>query len=304
MRSISNVDINHFVVSRAKQSNIGTKAASSAPSEIVKTARQGGGGGGAFDEVGPAGTRLVGFHLVDGGAINVLQPMYRGPGGVVAGVSHGGNPGTAVDVIAKEGYAVGAIIVRSGDWVDAMRVVFMRIRGKRLDPSDSYESRWYGGSGGGETKLGGDGSPVVGVFGASGDNIDSIGLNLETPVAASATPTKSATSSDMKPALSAESTASAKLPRNRWIDVLKLIDTQTDAVRGLWSRDGDEISCQPEEFSRVKLPVILSGGYDLEVEFTRTGGSADICAVLPVGPTECSVLLSATNGDYSGTRVR
>jgi hypothetical protein len=160
------------------------------PAVTVKTARQGGGGGGAFDEVGPPGTRLVGFHLVDGGAINVLQPIYRGPGGAVAGVSHGGNPGTAVDVVAKDGYAVGAVVVRSGDWIDALRVVFMRVRGKRLDPSDSYESPWYGGSGGGETKLGGDGSPVVGVFGASGDFIDSIGLNLEKPATASTTPQK------------------------------------------------------------------------------------------------------------------
>jgi hypothetical protein len=90
------------------------------------------------------------------------------------------------------------------------------------------------------------------------------------------------------------------IPHNRWIDALKLVDTQTDVVRGLWSRDGDEVSCQPEEFSRVKLPVILSGGYDLEVEFTRTGGKSDVCLELPVGPTACTVLLSATNGDYSG----
>ncbi len=82
--------------------------------------------------------------------------------------------------------------------------------------------------------------------------------------------------------------------------MLKLVDTQTDAVRGLWSRNGHEISCQPGDFSRVKLPVIPSGGYDLEVEFTRTGGRSDICFALPVGPSECTVLLSASNGDYSG----
>jgi hypothetical protein len=177
----------------------------------------------------------------------------------------------------------------------------MRIRGKRLDPNDSYESAWYGGSGGGETKLGGDGSPVVGVFGASGDYIDSIGLNLEKPATASTAPPKPASSSATKQGPDAES--NHRLPRNRWIDVLRLVDTQNDVVRGLWSRDGDEVSCQPEEFSRVKLPVILSGGYDLEVDFTRTGGKSDICLVLPVGSTECTAALSANNGDWSGIEI-
>ncbi len=294
----SSVEVKSFFVNPVKKPDDKSNAAVPESGDVIKTVRQGGGGGGAFDEVGPAGSRLVGFHLVDGGAINVLQPMYRGPGGVVAGVSHGGNPGTAVDVIAKEGYAVGAISVRSGEWIDAMRVVFMRIRGKRLDPSDSYESPWYGGSGGGETKLGGDGSPVVGVFGASGDNIDSIGLNLEKPAAdatASAVPKGgSEAKSDVAWA------RSGRVPRNRWLDVLRIVSTQKDTVRGVWSRDGDEISCQPDAFSRIKLPLIINGGYDLEVEFTRTSGDADVSLILPVATSGCALMLSASGGKYSG----
>jgi hypothetical protein len=42
----------------------------------------------------------------------------------------------------------------------------MGIDGSRLDPNDRYESPWLGGrGGGGETSLGGEGKPVIGMHG-------------------------------------------------------------------------------------------------------------------------------------------
>jgi hypothetical protein len=92
----------------------------------------------------------------------------------------------------------------------------------------------------------------------------------------------------------------AAFPRGQWVDLLRMVDPTSDAVRGTWSRERGEISCKPEEFSRIKLPVIINGGYDLEIEFTRTESNSDVCVILPVGPRECSVVLSAEKGDVSG----
>ena len=45
----------------------------------------------------------------------------------------------------------------------------MKIEGDRLNPNDSYASPWVGKRGGGETTLGGDGRPLIGVVGFYND---------------------------------------------------------------------------------------------------------------------------------------
>ncbi len=82
-------------------------------------------------------------------------------------------------MLAKEGYAVGGIIAKSGNRIDGFRVVFMRLDGDRLDTTDSYESEWFGGrGGGGETLLGGTGNLVIGLHGQQGADLDGVGLVL------------------------------------------------------------------------------------------------------------------------------
>ena len=45
------------------------------------------------------------------------------------------------------------------------------------DPDDGYLSPWFGGrKGGGPRLLGGDGTPVAGIRGRSGADLDAIGL--------------------------------------------------------------------------------------------------------------------------------
>jgi Concanavalin A-like lectin/glucanases superfamily len=102
------------------------------------------------------------------------------------------------------------------------------------------------------------------------------------------------------PAVKSAAGSLSAFPRGQWVDLLRLVDSMADAVRGTWSREREEISCTPGDLSRVKLPVIINGGYDLEVEFTRTEGNTDVCIVLPVGGNECLIMLSAANGAVSG----
>jgi hypothetical protein len=150
-----------------------------------------------FEHVPQEPALLVGFSLRTSSAegpnhlvVGSLQPIYLTAEGQKSGPNFGGRGlghlyGKPVQVTAKTGYAVGGIVVKwsavSGQWpgprVDALKVVFMRIDGARLDPKDRYESPWLGGKlEGQEGSLGGDGRPVIGIHGASGWAIDRLGL--------------------------------------------------------------------------------------------------------------------------------
>jgi hypothetical protein len=70
-------------------------------------------------------------------------------------------------VKAKPGYAVGAINVKAGALVNGFSVVFMRVKGNKLDPKDAYTSPWIGDQtgGNGPTLLTGSGTLIIGVIG-------------------------------------------------------------------------------------------------------------------------------------------
>jgi hypothetical protein len=70
-------------------------------------------------------------------------------------------------VKAKKGYAVGGLTVKSMALVDGFSITFMKVNANGgLDKSKRYESKWVGGKGGGqETRIGGDGRPVIGIVG-------------------------------------------------------------------------------------------------------------------------------------------
>jgi hypothetical protein len=139
----------------------------------------GGDGGTVFCEPAPTGSRLVGFRCSTAGIIRGIQPVFRGAGGLLEGAHFGGNGDEAPPAIAKAGYAVGGIWVKAGGRVHGMRVVFMRDRQGRLDPKDFYHSEWIGERGGDEeTLLGGTGQPVLGIHGAVGQDLESLGLML------------------------------------------------------------------------------------------------------------------------------
>jgi S1-C subfamily serine protease len=143
-----------------------------------------------FRAVNRDGGILIGlyFHVCDfrgATVINSVKPMYYNARGRDRGNYYGPPGGDMVSAIARPGYAVGGINVRSGLGIDSVSLIYMRINGDRLDPRDAYESPVYGGSGGQGRPpqlLGGTGEPIVGIYGRLPNDPDSafIGLGLIT----------------------------------------------------------------------------------------------------------------------------
>jgi hypothetical protein len=140
-----------------------------------------------FDDVGPAGSLLVGVRysthpFVGRPKISSVQPLYRTSNAthtLIEGDLHGDVTSAEATAIAKAGYAVGAIKTRTGLSLDGFVIVFMRIAGDRLDPSDSYESPVLGDSQGGSPAfVSGNGGLVVGLQGLAAKNVNALGLIL------------------------------------------------------------------------------------------------------------------------------
>jgi hypothetical protein len=152
---------------------------------LVRTPRAGGAGGAWFDALPEeTGGLLVGVRVTAAaGRVKAIRPVFRseagqnedGPAWFGRG---GGNP---TDLIAKDGYAVGAITVKAGTRVDGLSVTFMRVKANgMLDPRDGYPSAWFGGTGATkEITLGGTGKAVVGLTGRSGLDLDALGLVIK-----------------------------------------------------------------------------------------------------------------------------
>jgi hypothetical protein len=162
-----------------------------------------------FSELPPQGALLVGFDLGVGKFRNIetvyaLRPVYQTALGEDVGDDHGlfrdrwlavnktlkSKVVRTVRVVARPGYAVGAITLRSGLNINGLSLTFMRVDGRSLDPGQSYTSDWVGDrTGGREASVGGEGGPVIGVFGSEDDvQVRSLGLYFFKPPAAAAQP--------------------------------------------------------------------------------------------------------------------
>jgi hypothetical protein len=136
-----------------------------------------------FTDNAPANGQLVGFDFAYGGlggkTIITVQPIYQVKGKTkdVSGQIHGTDTKNRARDRAKPGYAVGAIKVKGGLWVEGFSIVYMKIDDEKLDPSDSYETNWFGsGDGNDAALLTGEGTPVVGVLGRQKGNLTAFGL--------------------------------------------------------------------------------------------------------------------------------
>jgi hypothetical protein len=151
---------------------------------------QGGGRDEEFEDEAPEGGMLVGLEVgvgrfVNNPVIKSVRPIYRVGNKESKGEWHGptGNDVVkeTVRVVAKPGYAVGAVTVKNGLGLDGLVVTFMKIKDGKLDTEDAYESEYIGGTGGGRpVKIGGDGTPVTGLIGRSrADTASGLGLLYE-----------------------------------------------------------------------------------------------------------------------------
>lgn len=135
----------------------------------------------AFRDEAPAGGLLVGFDVwygkfFENDVVWGVRPIYRKDGTDTLGGFYGTDTKRGVRVMAKPGYAVGGVTVRTGLGVDAITVTFMKVSGDRLDPTDAYSSARMGGPGGGDTTIGGTGAPVSGIVGRKNPNLSAFGL--------------------------------------------------------------------------------------------------------------------------------
>jgi hypothetical protein len=122
-----------------------------------------------FRDLPKRGALLIGFevsYFTDREVVRSVRPIYQTAGGKQLGGLYGFPSRLQETVQAKKGYAVGSITVKAGAGIDGFEVTFMRFEDDALNPKDSYKSKWLGGRGGNQPKtLGGDGSPVIGIFG-------------------------------------------------------------------------------------------------------------------------------------------
>lgn len=89
-----------------------------------------------------------------------------------------------------------------------------------------------------------------------------------------------------------------------WVDLLKDVNPDRDAIHGWWLRAGSGIEValvsQAEKHVRLMFPHAVEGSYDLLAEFTRTKGADSVVFAFPVGTRQCELNLSAWAGRSGG----
>ncbi len=136
-----------------------------------------------FFEEAPNEGLLVGMEVgigrfFDNPVVHAVRPIFRTGAVDTVGQWHGPTVGKEMQrIVAKPGYAVGAITVKNGLTIDGILITFMRVTPTGLDPGDSYDSPWIGGMGGGPAVKLGDGLAVVGLIGkVKADSVTGLGL--------------------------------------------------------------------------------------------------------------------------------
>ena len=141
-----------------------------------------------FQDLPKEGDLLVGFEITKGdwfGApfIKSVQPIYLGLAGKSQGGLHGLSGQNAVSIEARDGYAIGAINIADGNFLWSMQITYMKIDPlhRNLDTTNTYQSDVYGDvehhpEWKPNKKLGGDGKPIIGVFGYADTEMNSLGV--------------------------------------------------------------------------------------------------------------------------------
>ena len=108
--------------------------------------------------------------------VKFVQPIYLTPQGKQYGDGFGGAVSDTYDVVAPPGYAVSGLSIRGGGGLDAITMEFSRLDGDCLDTRQKYVTGRIGGPGGGESFVGGDGTPLIGICGRTSEKNEWLGL--------------------------------------------------------------------------------------------------------------------------------
>jgi hypothetical protein len=137
-------------------------------------------GGTKFECVPEEGGVLVGFDVSLGTfkSIQAIRPVFLTNKGYIRGPIYGPPSPAGVTLAANKGYAVGKVALDPGIGIDGFQLQMMKIDGGGLDPDDAYALPWCG-KGTPTKTLGGDGRPIVGIFGRYDDRrLMTLGLIL------------------------------------------------------------------------------------------------------------------------------
>lgn len=143
----------------------------------------GGGNDPVFTDMVPNGGWLVGFEVGTAPAFGrnmtrAIRPIFKVKDNTLFGDQQGTQLDEVTTLKAKDGYAVGGVSIMHGLGFDGIQVTFMKIADGKLDPKDSYQSQYVGSDEKKDlTKLGGDGTPVIGIVGRANDK-DLTGFGL------------------------------------------------------------------------------------------------------------------------------
>jgi hypothetical protein len=83
-----------------------------------------------------------------------------------------------------------------------------------------------------------------------------------------------------------------------WTDLLKRVDLNRDAPNGKVVKAADGLAFSASSQTRLNLPVIPAGDYEIEVRFTRTANKESVCMVLPVAGRNVTLMLGADHDQY------
>jgi len=137
----------------------------------------------AYSDIPSEGGVLIGFDVqlskfLDHEIVNAIKPIYATDAGDITtnefgvfssklGKKKNADPMRVLHISAPQGFAVGSITVRHGLFIEGLRLTFHRIKGNALDTKEAAVSDWIGNNKAGhsEKTLGGNGAPIIGIFG-------------------------------------------------------------------------------------------------------------------------------------------
>jgi len=88
-----------------------------------------------------------------------------------------------------------------------------------------------------------------------------------------------------------------------WRDLLRLVDVKKHTSGGPWARQAGRVGMTkmtidlPLNYGTLMFPAIPTGGYELQVAFSRTKGGGPIGVYLPIGSTRITLGMSLQGGD-------
>ncbi|MGA3065322.1 MAG: hypothetical protein ABSF29_00590 [Tepidisphaeraceae bacterium] len=149
------------------------------PDGCDETEIVGGSGGSPFTTARTAGDQVIGFRYsvanwMGQPILHTLEPIY-------ASTDESFPVGKEIEM-ANDGYIVGGMTVDSDRCVNAIQIIYVRLKDGKIDPKDTYTSPWCGmPTGNFQQTLGNNGEAVVGICGRRGLNLDALGL-VQAPI--------------------------------------------------------------------------------------------------------------------------